>query len=44
MSESERNTWQSKFLAYGRRTLAALAAGSLEPPAASPYLLQLRRH
>lgn len=40
LHESERNSLERRFLAYGRRTLDALAAGTLKPSAASVYVVQ----
>lgn len=40
LHESERNALESRFLAYGRRTLDALAIGALKPGAASVYVVQ----
>jgi hypothetical protein len=40
LTAKERRAWQARFLDYGRRVLAALAAGDLPPAEASPYLIQ----
>jgi hypothetical protein len=40
MPDAERGAWQARFVAYGRRTAEALAAGTLPPQDASPYVVQ----
>ena len=40
LSGVERRTWAARFLHWGRRTLAALNLGQINPQEASPYLIQ----
>ncbi len=40
LSRPERRDWEGRFVAYGRRTLAALGEGTLPPEELSPYLSQ----
>lgn len=40
LTEGERSSWEKRFLDWGRRTLAQLAAGTLRPNGAAPYVIR----